>query len=463
MTTLPRPAASAPRDYRFPRFERRKLSNGVGFIIAPVKKLPVVTVLAIIDAGGTSDPDGKEGLASLTADALREGTSRRDGLELALELESLGTSVEAGADWDSTIVGMTVLSEHFGEAFALFGEVLTSPAFLTKDIDRLRSERLAERMQILSEPRGLADESFAKFIYAGGSRYSEPLAGGTESVSSIGREDISEFYQRHYGPGATTIVLAGDVDADEAEELLESTLGFWKGRHHPARKTVDERSRTNRAIALVAKADAAQAELRIGHVGVERKHPDYFSIVVMNAVLGGLFSSRINLNLREAHGYTYGASSHFDWRRHAGPFVISTAVQSEVTADAIRETLTEIDRMRSEEIPVDELTLATDYLDGVFPIRYETTAAIASALANMVIFELPDDYYDTYREKVRAVSSADVLAAACKHVDAEGLQVVVVGDVAIIRETIESLGFGPVVPILAPIVAPLVTSGGTEE
>lgn len=444
MTISVRPEAGAPRDYRFPRFERRTLSNGMDLIVAPATKLPVVTALAIVNAGGTSDGPGKEGVASLTAEALREGTTRRNGLELAMEFEKLGTSLEAGADWDSTVASMTVLSEHFEKSLALFGEVLIAPAFLATDIDRLRAERLAERLQILSEPRALADESFAKFIYARGSRYSEPLSGGTRSVSSITSADVTGFYRRNYSPDAVTMILVGDIAVDKAASLMETIFGSWRGQRTAVRTPVDESSRTTSAVSLVAKEDAAQSELRIGHVGVERTHPDYFGIVVMNAVLGGLFSSRINLNLREAHGYTYGASSHYDWRRNAGPFVISTAVQSEVTAEAIKETLSEIDRMRSEEIPDDELTLATNYLDGVFPIRYETTSAIASALASMVIFGLPADYYDTYRQKVRAVSTADVLAAAKNHVNADALQVLVVGDPAIVREPMESLGIGPV-------------------
>jgi zinc protease len=164
----------------------------------------------------------------------------------------------------------------------------------------------------------------------------------------------------------------------------------------------------------------------------------------MNAVLGGLFSSRINLNLREAHGYTYGASSYFDWRRQSGPFVISTAVQSEVTAAAISETLKEIDSMREQKIGHDELTLATSYLEGVFPIRYETTSAIASALANMVTFGLPENYFDTYRSNIAAVTTSDVLEAARRHVRPDELQIVVVGNPELIRDSIESLNFGPV-------------------
>jgi len=197
-------------------------------------------------------------------------------------------------------------------------------------------------------------------------------------------------------------------------------------------------------VHVVAKADAPQSELRIGHVGIPRTHPDYFCAVVMNAVLGGLFSSRINLNLREAHGYTYGAFSSFDWRRQSGPFAVSTAVRSDVTDASAREVIFEIDRMRRERINGDELSLATSYLDGVFPIRYETTAAIAAALANMAIYGLPEDFFDRYRERVRAISSDDVLDAARKHLQADALQIVVVGDPAVVVAPLEALQFGPV-------------------
>jgi zinc protease len=195
---------------------------------------------------------------------------------------------------------------------------------------------------------------------------------------------------------------------------------------------------------IVAKTDAAQAELRLGHKGMLRSHPDYFSVVVMNAVLGGLFSSRINLNLREKHGYTYGASSYYDWRLEPGPFVIATAVQSETVADAIRETLNEIDGIRSEEMSADELSLATSYLEGVFPIRYETTSAIASALANLIIFDLPDTFYDKYRQNIRNVSPAHVLKAARTYVLPEELQIVVVGDPAVVKAPLERLEFSSV-------------------
>ena len=442
MTIATRPTPGPAHEYHFPAFTRSVLANGITVIVARVTKLPLVSVATVIDATALDDFREKEGLAELTAQSLREGTEERNGVRLALDLEKLGTSLEAGADWDGTVLSMTVLRANLDQAFEIFAETLMSPAFRHEDIERLKAERLAERMQLLDEPRGLADESFSRFLYARGARYAVPMSGSSKSVRGISRDDVQQMYQRSYLPSSTTVIFAGDITSDEAVKLVELRLGAWKGEHSRLAIEPDRAAHTTRSLEIVAKRDAAQSELRIGHIGVPRTHPDYFNIVVMNAVLGGLFSSRINLNLREAHGYTYGASSYFDWRRHSGPFVISTAVQSEVTADAISETLKEIDSMRASEISHDELTLATSYLEGVFPIRYETTAAIASALASMVTFDLPKNYFDTYRSNISAVTAHDVLEAARRHVRPEELQIVVVGNPDVIREPIEALNFG---------------------
>jgi zinc protease len=401
-------------------------------------------VLAVVDAGASRDNNGIEGLAQLTAEMLREGTEKHNGIEILEGFERLGSSIEAGADWDSTVVSMTLLRDHLTTGLPLFAEVLRTPSFPSHEVERLKAERLAERLQILSEPRGLADEAFSRFLYAAGSRYAEPIGGTGKSISAITRENVTEFFDSFFVPTSATVIIVGDVDEGEALDLVRDAFGQWHGAAAPPADSTAADNRAGRALEIVDKSDAAQAELRLGHIGIPRSHPDYFKVVIMNALLGGLFSSRINLNLRERHGYTYGASSYFDWRRAPGPFLISTAVQSEVSAEAIRETLIEIDGMRDKEVPADELSLATDYLEGVFPIRYETTSAIASALANIVIFNLREDFYDTYRDNIRAVTPGDVLVAAQTHVRPEKLLGVVVGDPAIVTKPLESLGLGPV-------------------
>jgi zinc protease len=440
----PRPAPGAPRSYHFPRFERRTLPNGLTLVVAPVHKLPVVTVAAVVRAGASADPLGREGLAALTARALTEGTVSLDPVAFTRTVERLGTAIDAGADWDAALVSMTVLASRLDDAFRLFADVLVRPALPEREVERLKAERIAEILHQRTEPRGLADEMFARFLYAPGSRYGRPDGGDERSVSSLGRDAVARFHAERCVPASTTLILAGDVTADAAERLARAVLGDWTGGAPDAPAVDDAPASRERRVHLVAKADAPQSELRVGHVGVPRRTDDYFPIVVMNAILGGLFNSRVNMNLREEHAYTYGAGSAFDWRVHAGPFDVSSAVQSDVTAAAITEVLKEIDRIRAEPVAESELSLATSYLDGVFPIRYETTAAIATALANLTIYGLEADYFDTYRERVRAVTAADVQRAARQYLRPDELQIVVVGDPAAVRGELDSLGAGPV-------------------
>jgi zinc protease len=448
----PRPAPAPPRPYHFPAFTRHQLASGLKVVVAPVRKLPVVSVLALVDAGAMTDAPGEEGVAQLTARALTEGTQRRDGAALALAAESLGAALDASADWDAAVVRLTVLKPRLEEAFRLMAEVLVEPAFPPREVERLKAERLADLLQLRTEPRGLADEAFAKWLYAEGSRYARPDGGTEESVRAIDRAALERCWAARYRPGGTTLVVAGDVDADEVLALVDRALAGWTGEA-PARVRVDDQpASTERRVLLVAKADAPQSELRVGHVGLPRNHPDFFPATVMNAILGGLFSSRINLNLREAHAWTYGAHSGFDWRLQAGPWLADSAVKSEATADAVKEVLGEIDRMRGSPVSQEELSLATSYLDGVFPIRYETTGAIAAALANLVLYGLPDDYFDRYRERVRAVTRDDVLRAATTYLQPDRMQVVAVGDPATVVAPLEALGVGKVTIVEAEAV-----------
>jgi zinc protease len=445
MTVALRPQPGAAREYNFPEFKKRQFSNGLNLIVAPIHQLPIVTMFAVTDAGAGEEPKGKEGVALLTARALSEGARSIDGEAFTEQLERLGTSLDADADWDATTVSMTVLTEKLDDAFARFVDVLTAADFPAPAIDRLKGERLAEILQVESEPREYANEMFARFAYAKGSRFGVPAGGTRESVSSLTRQDVLDFYASRYRPGGTTLIMVGDVTVEKAASLVEQALSDWSGSVSQTATADDAPSSTTRSVQIVERNDAPQSEVRVGHVGVPRHHPDYFKITVMNAILGGLFGSRVNLNLREVHGYTYGARSMFDWRRAAGPFVISTAVASDVTGPAVKETLYEVNRMCAEPVSEQELSLATNYLDGVFPIRYETTDAVAHALATLVIYNLPDDWYDTYRSNIRAVTAEDVLNAASQHIHPDQLQIVVVGDKNVIQQPLEALDVGPIV------------------
>jgi zinc protease len=439
-----RPEPSAPRPYHFPRFERYTLENGMVLLVAPMQKLPIVSVMLLTDAGAMSEGPAQDGAASLTARALLEGTARTGAAELTERLERLGASVYAEADWDAAAVGMSTLRSHLEDAVALFAEIVTTPKFPVREVERLKSERLAEILQLRAEPRGLADEIYGRALYAPGSRYARPERGSAESVAQLSPAALAGFHAERFRPAGSKLIMTGDITGPEAKAIAQRVFGVWRGAAAPPARVSDAPARASRMLHLVDRPDAPQSEIRLGHVGLPRSHPDHFPVMLMNALLGGLFSSRINLNLRERHAYTYGAHSAFDWRRGAGPFVVSTAVQSNVTADAAREILSEIDAIRAQPVTASELELATSYLAGVFPIKYETTDAVARALAAMEVFSLPADYFDTYRERVRAVTAADVQDAARRHLHPEALQLVVVGDAAAARGPLDALAFGAV-------------------
>ncbi|GAC1653675.1 MAG: hypothetical protein NVS4B3_16990 [Gemmatimonadaceae bacterium] len=439
----PRPTPGTTRPYQFPRCERLVLANGFRVVVAPVHKLPLVSVVLVVDAGAPADQPGREGTAQLTARMLLEGTRRVTGAELTVQFEQLGATVDTSADRDAAVGRLTVMSARLDAALALFGHVVCEPAFPERELTRLKAERVADLLQLATEPGELANEMFSRFLYAPSSRYARPDGGDRDTVTVIERPDVVALHAARYHAGAMTLILAGDVTVERGRALAEATFGGLP-RIAPSPLVVDDRpARHTRAAVLIAKSDAPQSELRIGHLGVPRAHPDFFSLTILNAVLGGLFSSRINLNLRERHAYTYGAHSAFDWRRAAGPFEVSTAVRSDVSAAAAREIVGEIERVRTDEVTAGEISLATSYLDGVFPIRYETTGAIAAALANQELYGLPADYFDSYRARIRAVTAQQVLEVARTHLHPDELQMVVVGDPAVVRVPLETLGFGP--------------------
>jgi zinc protease len=413
-------------------------------MVARVPAYPVVTTLAVVEAGATRDPRDYEGLAQLVTRGLSEGTRNMNALELTTRLEMLGTTLDTGADWDSAIVQLTALSSRVEDALAVLAEVLRYPAFPEHELERLRAERRADLAQLRTEPRGLSDVFFSRLLYQPSSRFAR-LAGGDErSIERITRDDVVHYHATYYRPDSTALMLVGDIDVDTAVRIASAHFGDWSGKAPPVTEPPAAQRHATAQVHLVHKADAPQSEVRVGHVAIPRFHPDYFPVVVMNAILGGLFSSRLNLNLREQHAYTYGAHSAFDWRRAASPFEISTAVETAVTADALREIVAEFTRIREAPVTDAELSLAVSYLVGVFPIRFETTAEVAGGLANVEIFRLPSNYFDTYRERVAAVTADDVLRVARTHLDPARLQVVVVGDADAIREPVAALGLGPI-------------------
>ncbi|MBL8980692.1 MAG: insulinase family protein [Gemmatimonadetes bacterium] len=450
MSAPPRPGAGAPRPYQFPATAAHTLANGLQVVVAPLHRLPAATVLLLVPAGGEAEAADHAGLAALTAPALLEGSRHRDTNALAAAFEQLGGEAFSSVEWTHADCGTTVLSRRLDATLGLLAETVIEPALPTEGIGRLRDERQAELLQQQAEPRGLADDQLLASCFDAGDRLSRPLGGDMPRVAACTDAMVRDFHATRYVPHGSVLIVAGDVDVDAVVRRAEATFGGWTGQGTPA-PARQERAVPPGRVRVLHRPDAPQSELRVGHASVPRTHPDFHAIAVMNAILGGLFNSRINLNLRERHAYTYGAFSSFDWRREASVFSASTAVQSDVTGPALREILHEIQRIREEPVAADELSLAVDYLTGVFPLRFETTAAIADALAMRIGFGLGASYYDAYRDRIRQVDAAAVQRVAQAHLHPERLQVVVVGDATVVEPALDGLSLGAIERVSAGV------------
>ena len=323
-TQPPPPAPILP--FAFPRIARDSLKNALVLLYARHGALPLVTAALVVDAGAAGDPTRKAGLAHLTANALETGTRTRTAAEIAWEFERLGVEFDAEATWDATVLRITVPAARLEPALALFADIVRHPSFPEEEIERLRHEQLAEILQRRKEPRALANDMAAQFIFGRDVPYARPLIGTTASVQGLTRDDVRAFYETHYLPNAAALILTGAIDPDAGRALARRHFEDWPaGQPETAEFEVVPGVDTT-TVFIVDRPGSVQSEIRIGDVGVARHHPDYFPLLVMNTILGGAFTSRLNLSLRERHGFTYGAHSGFAFRRRPGPFLIQVAV-----------------------------------------------------------------------------------------------------------------------------------------
>jgi len=445
--TLDRTRAPAPgpvRPFTLPHVDRGELDNGLHVLSARHGRLPVVTTALVLEGGASGEPPDKAGLAYLVANTLEAGTRRRSADEVAWALESQGVEFQADARWDGAVLWVVSPRERLEPALDLFAEIVREPAFRLEEVERLRDEQLADILQRQKEPRALAGDMAARYIFGRDVPYARPLIGTSTTVRELGPADVEAFYRGWYAPRGAALLMVGDIDAADARALAQARFGEWTGQPRP-RPAFDVTPGVERAtVFVVDRPGSVQSEIRVGDVGLERSHRDYFPVQVMNSLLGGAFTSRLNMSLRERHGFTYGVRSGFGFRRRPGPFIIQTAVATDVTTRAIEETLREVHRLRDEAAPADEVAAARDYLAGTLPLELQTTEQLAARLADLVIYDLPDDYFDRYRERILAVTPAEVQRVAREHLRPERLAIVVVGDAEAIVPALETLGVGPV-------------------
>jgi zinc protease len=431
VSPLDRSVAPPPgplRPFHFPEVQRGRLASGVEVIVAEKRDLPVATLDLVLPSGGSADPEALAGAASLTAGLLESGAGERDAAAVAEAVDGLGLSLETGVSWDWTVVGFTSLSSRLDAGAEILADLVLRPRFPEREVERIREERLAALLQRRSDPSALADELVGHFTFAAEHPFSRRLGGLRRTISAIGPGAVSAFHAERYRPLGAALCAAGDVTLDEVVALAERHLGGWEGAPPPFAFPEPARRFDRPTVLLADRPGAVQSEVRVGHIGIERGASDFLATTVMNAILGGLFSSRLNLKLREQLGYTYGVHSSFSPRRRAGGFVVASAVQVEGTGRAVAEILSGLRSMQAEPVSAAELDDARNYLAGVFPLTLQTTDALAGRLASLPVYGLDDDYWERYRDRLLAVTAAEVLEAAGRRLHPDRAVIVVVGD-----------------------------------
>jgi zinc protease len=448
-----RPGPGTPRAYHFPGFTRAVLPNGLTVLDSHLPGRPLLTAQLLLEGGAGAEPASGAGVTVLAAEAVTEGTARRDAIGVIEASERLGAGLQAGAGWETTAGTVDVPRRNLGSALDLLAEVMLEPAFPESEVTRLRQERENDLLQGRADPRRRAERAFAATIYAPSSPFARPSGGTEETVPGIDRAAIVARYPALLDPRRATFIVAGDVAGIPVVDLVAERFGGWTAAGDllasaPLDATPNP---AGRRIVIVDRPGAPQTEVRIGHVGLARRIPDYHAVAVMSAILGGLFDSRLQRLLREERGYTYGVHAGFDLRRVPGPFALRMAVQTDVTVPAICDALDVLRRMPQGPPSAAELDAARDFLIGVFPLRFETASQVVAAIAGLVALGLPDDELDRYRPAIAAVTADEVLAAS-SHVRADDASVVLVGDAARIEPALRE-ALGPVDVVSDPVLS----------
>ncbi len=437
------PALSAPAPLPAPTVVERRLANGLRVLVVRQAELPLVDVTLAVRTGAESDPANRAGLATLTANLLDEGTRTRTALQIAEQAALLGASLRTNAGWDATTISLHGTTAALDSALALMADVALAPSFPTADLERLRAERLTSLVQLRDRGPAIADRIFNEVVYGPRHPYGRAAVGTEATTRAITQGDIQRFFGQHYRPNNAVLIAVGDIEPDDFVRRAERLFGTWEpGPVLPAPFDVRPPPTTTQ-IYVVDKPGAPQSSVRIGSVGVARATDDFFPLTVMNTLLGGSFTSRLNQNLRETRGYTYGAGSSFSMRREPGPFLASAEVTGTKTDSALIEFMKELNAIR-DTVPMAELEKAKQYLELQLPSAFETTGGIASQLLTVALYDLPLDYFASYSRQIRAVSQADVHRVARQYVRPEALAIVIVGDRASIEPALRRAGIAPV-------------------
>jgi zinc protease len=438
-----RPKAAVSAKLVLPTPNSFKLANGLTVYLVERHNLPVVAANVVLLSGSCTNPVDKPGLSAFTADMLDEGTTNRPALTIAGDLDRIGTSLHTGSGPDAAWAKMHGLTKTVEPSMAILSDVVLNPAFDTKEIDRVRNRRVTSLQQENDHPNTIAKRVLYRMLYGSENAMGYDEEGTIESTKSISREDMTKFWQSRYVPENAALVIAGDLSLEQAQALADKYFGGWKGSAaHIA--TEETKHQTERAVYVVNKEAAPQTAIRIGTMGMSHSDPDYIPARVMNTAFGGMFSSRLNMNLREKHGYTYGAGAGFTFLRSPSPFIASSSIRTDVTGPAVHEFFNEIEGMTTSPVSQGELKIAKDNIALGLPGMFETSTRVADKTGEIFIYGLPRDYYGKLPAAIDATTAEDVERVAKKYLVPENMVVVAVGDKAKIEPELKKLNLGPI-------------------
>jgi zinc protease len=433
----PRPLAA--RDVRFPPYEIQTLPNGLQVVAVLHHEQPAVSMRLLVRAGSASDPSGKLGLVHELAALLDQGTETRSAEELADAIDFIGGAMGTGAATDVTYLNMVVMKDSFEAGLRMLSDMARHPAFAPAEMDRHQQQTLAGLRVSLEDPDYVADAVFDRLVY-GFHPYGMPHTGTPETISGITRDDLVRFHNKYFAPNNAILAIVGDVTAEGAFDLARKVFGDWERREIPVEKFIDPPGPTRRLV-VVNKPDAVQTEVRVGHLGIPRKHADYMAVNLAIRILGGEGSNRLHNVLRTQRSLTYGAQADLDTLKDTGDIQAHTNTRSPATAEVVRVIFDEFWRLQREPVSERELTDAKAYMTGSFPLTIETPDEIAMQVLNVVFYGLPIEDLQTYRERVNAVSVDDIQRVARAYLKPDRLSVVLVGNVAAFEKDLKGVGF----------------------
>ncbi len=442
-TSPPEPGELRP--WQFPPIREFTLRNGIRVILVERHTLPIVSTRVMFDAGALREPAEKSGLAFLTGSLLREGTDSLTSAQISERMERMGAQFATAGTFSMSYIDLTALPEVFPEALALAATTVLAPSLPEAEFSRVRAQAVANYRQSMARVEGIANEAFYRAVFRPGTPFARSSFGTAATLEAISRDDVVQWHRTMYAPGHTTVLMVGAISEADARRTMDRVFGRWTGAARPAPVPPSPAAeRTATRIILLDRPGSVQSAMMIGQAAPSASNPDYIHLVALNHALGGGFSSRLNMNLRERSGFTYGAFTNYDIRRGGAAFVLSSSVRTDATDSALVEALGEYRRIVREPVPKEELSGFVNNLVSSFPSSTQTVQELRVRLQNLVLWDLPLDFYSTYRERLAAVTPTDVQGAGTRHLVPDRAVVVIAGDLAAIEQPIRERNLGEI-------------------